>query len=65
MNIKYIAIDLIWRLHDILNEYKDIFPAIIKIGVQKVPMDLFGGEKRIAGEVTFLPVLVDAIRKYQ
>ena len=45
-------------------EYDGITPPLIRGGVCKVFMDLFSGNNRISGDITFMPVLVDQIKKY-
>ena len=47
-----------------VGDYKKIFPPIIKEGVCLVLMDLYSGENRISGTITFDLVLLTAIRKY-
>ena len=45
-------------------EYNDMFPSLIRNGVCSVLMDLFSGDNRISGDITFVPVLLDRIKKY-
>ena len=45
-------------------EYKKLFPPLVRNGVCLVLMDLFSGDNRISGDITFIPVLLDRIKKY-
>ena len=47
-----------------VGDYKKMFPPVIKEGVCLVLMDLYSGENRISGTITFDPVLLTAIKKY-
>ena len=46
------------------DEYDSITPTIIRVGVWIILMDLFSGDNRISGDITFVPVLLDNIKKY-
>ena len=46
-------------------KYDKLFPAIIRGGVCAVIMDLFSGENRISGTITFYPMLIESIIKYK
>jgi len=45
-------------------EYDSITPSISQAGVCAILMDLFSGNNRISGDITFVPVLLDKIKKY-
>ena len=47
-----------------LGEYSDIAPPLNRAGVCIILMDLFSGTNRISGDITFMPVLLDHIKKY-
>ena len=46
------------------NKYNDLCPPLVRDGVFLVLMDLFLGDNIIAGDITFVPVLLDKIKKY-
>ena len=48
-----------------LGDYADIAPSLNRAGVCMLLMDLFSGSNRIRGDITFIPVLLDHIKKYK
>ena len=68
---KHNEIEPVYLPHPCLNscsfcqgEYDTIAPAISRAGVCSILMDLFSGNNRISGDITFVPVLLDKIKKY-
>ena len=47
-----------------VGEYDSITPPISRAGVCTILMDLFSGNNRISGDITFVPVLLDKMKKY-
>ena len=47
-----------------LGEYSDIAPPLNRAGVCIILMDLFSGTNIISVDITFMPVLLDNIKKY-
>ena len=45
-------------------EYGSITPPISRSGVFIILIDLFSGNDRISGDITFVPVILDKIKKY-
>ena len=46
-----------------LGDYGDITPSLNRDGVCMILMDLFSGDNRISGDITFVPVLLDKIKQ--
>ena len=47
------------------DKYDTTFLPLIRDGVCRVLMDLFFGDNRISGDITFIPVLLDRIKNTQ
>ena len=48
-----------------LGDYTDIASSLNRAGVCMMLMDLFSGSNIISGDKTFIPVLLDYIKKYK